>query len=201
MSRMGSRCAAIRTRRPGLPQAALASTAGRIRIRFAEARVAARSWETYSAFANEGLLPAGTPVQVLSGNEFVAGTSADQAGLARRFAATLADRGSIRLPGSEAELRLVAGSSDLLHARSFLPSADYVSIADVRVLRKADGTAFAVVVPSTQVPGSHLVPASYRVRLTYRRDNRASEPDRLVFSQAGVAVDEVTTLDVPWSSH
>jgi hypothetical protein len=169
--------------------------------RFAEARVAARSWETYFAFANEGLLPAGTRVQVLSGNESVAGTSADQAGLVRRFAATLADRGSIRLPGSEAELRLVAGSSDLLHARSFLPSADYVSIADVRVLRKADGTAFAVVVPSTQVPGSHLVPANYRVRLTYRRDNRASEPDSLVFSQAGVAVDEVATLDVPWSSH
>jgi hypothetical protein len=122
-----------------------------------------------------------------------------QAGLVRRFVATLADRGSIRLPAMGVELRLIAGR-DVVHARSFQPDGDYESIDDVRVLRKADGTAFAVIVPSTAAPGSQLVPADYRLRLTYRRDNQAFDPGSLVFSQAGVTADEVVTLDVPWSS-
>jgi hypothetical protein len=98
-------------------------------------------------------------------------------------------------------LRLVSGRDDVVHARSFLPEADYQSIDDVRVLRKADGTAFVVIVPSTTAPGSQLEPTDYRLRLTYRRDNRALDPGSLVFSQAGLTADEVVTLDVPWSSH
>jgi hypothetical protein len=119
----------------------------------------------------------------------------------RRFVATLADQGSIRLPASGVQLRLVAGRDDVVHARSFLPDDDYESIDDVRVLRKADGTAFLVTVPSTTAPGSRLIPADYRLRLTYRRDNQGIEPESLVFSQAGVRADEVVTLDVPWNSQ
>jgi hypothetical protein len=174
---------------------------GKVDARFAEVRVAPMTWETYYAFAGHDLLPAGTRVQVLSGNEAEAPSAADQAGLARRFVATLADRGTIRLPATGVELRLVSGRDDVVHARSFLPAADYESIDDVRVLRKADGTAFVVIVPSAAAPGSRLEPADYRLRLTYRRDNQALDPGSIVFSQAGVTADELVTLDVPWSSH
>src|SRR6266545_3925062 len=150
---------------------------GNVDARFAEVRVAPRTWETYYAFAGEDLLPAGTCVQVLSGNAAQAPSAAEQAGLARRFAATLADRGTIR------------------------PGADYQSIDDVRVLRKADCTAFVVLVPSTTAPGSLLELADYRLRMTYRRNNQAVDPGSVVLSQAGVTADEVVTLDVPWSSH
>jgi hypothetical protein len=174
---------------------------GNVDARFAEVRVAPRTWETYYVFSGENLLPAGTRMQVLSGNEAEAPSAAEEAGVARRFVATLADRGTIRLPATGVELRLVSGREDVVHARSFLPEAEYQSIDDVRVLRKADGTAFVVIVPSTATPGSRLEPADYRLRLTYRRDNRALDPDSLVYSQAGVTADELVTLDVPWSSH
>ncbi|HEX6075892.1 MAG TPA: hypothetical protein VFZ32_11605, partial [Micromonosporaceae bacterium] len=174
---------------------------GNVDARFAEVRVAPRTWETYHAFTGEDLLPAGTRVQVLSGNEAEAPSAAEQAGLARRFVATLADRGTIRLPATGVALRLVSGRDDVVHARSFLPKEDYQSIDDVRVLRKADGTAFVVIVPSTTAPGSQLEPTDYRLRLTCRRDNQALDPGSLVLSQAGVTADEVVTLDVPWSSH
>jgi hypothetical protein len=174
---------------------------GNVDARFAEVRVAPRTWDTYYAFAREPLLPAGTRVQVLSGNQSAAPPATDQAGLVRRFAATLGDQGSIRLPAPGVELRLVANRDDVVHARSFLPDGDYESIDDVRVLRKADGTAFLVFVPATVAPGSRLIPADYRLRLTYRRDNQVVEPGSLVFSQAGVTTDEVVTLDIPWNSH
>jgi len=68
-------------------------------------------------------------------------------------------------------------------------------------LRKADCTAFVVLVPSTTAPGSLLELADYRLRMTYRRNNQAVDPGSVVLSQAGVTADEVVTLDVPWSSH
>jgi len=174
---------------------------GNVDARFAEVRVAARDWETYYAFAGEEVLPAGTRVQVLSGNESEASSPADQAGLVRRFVATLNDRGSIHLPSTGVELRLVAPDGDEVHARRFLPDADYEPVADVRVLRKSDGTAFAVVVLSTDAPGSLLERGEYRMRLTYRRDNQAADLDSQVFSQADVTGHEVATLEVPWISH
>jgi|GEM_PF-476606 len=168
--------------------------------RFLEVRVAAPTWRTYYAFTGEEPLPAGTRVQVFSSDE--AGAPAtQQPGLTRRFVATLVDPGSIHLPASGAALRLVSGRADIAHARSFLPEQDYQSIADVRVLRKGDGTAFVVIVPSTAPPGSQLEPAGYRMRLTYRRDNRVLDPGSVVLIQAGSTADEVVTLDVPWSSH
>jgi hypothetical protein len=174
---------------------------GNVDASFAEVRVAPRTWDTYYAFAGEELLPAGTRVQVFSGNEAEAPSAGDQAGLARRFVATLADRGTIRLPATGVALRVVSGRDDIVHARSFQPNGDYESVDDVRVLRKQDGTAFTVIVPSIAAPGSRLLPADYRLRLTYRRDNRIADPDSLAFTQAGVGADEVVTLDVPWNSH
>jgi hypothetical protein len=119
----------------------------------------------------------------------------------RRFAATLSDRGTIRFPAAAVELRLIGGALGVVHERRFLADGEYQPVADVRVLRKADGTAFMVVLPSAEAPGSLLVPAEYRLRLTYRRDNQAADPDSLVLSEAGVTADEIVTLDIPWITH
>lgn len=174
---------------------------GNVDARFADVRVAPRTWNTYYAFTREHVLPAGTRVQVLSGNEAESPSAADQAGLVRRFVATLADRGSIRLPAAGVELRLVAGSDDVVHARSFLPNVAYQAVDDVRVLRNADGTAFAVMIPSPDAPGSLLLHGDYRLRLNYHRNNQAAVAESQVFSQAGVTSDEAVTLDIPWISH
>ena len=67
------------------------------------------------------------------------------------------------------------------------------------MLRKADGTAFALVVNHPSPPGSRIQPGEYRLALTYRRDNRAANPDSLLLSQAGDASPEAVNLDVPWN--
>jgi hypothetical protein len=174
---------------------------GNVDARFREVRAAAAAWETYYTFAGRKLLAAGTRVQVLSGNESAAPPLANPAHLVRRFAATLSDRGTIRFPAAAAELRLVGSAPGVVHERRFLADGEYQPVADVRVLRKADGTAFMVVLPAAEAPGSLLVPAEHRLRLTYRRDNQAADPDSLVLSEAGVTADEIVTLDVPWITH
>jgi hypothetical protein len=67
----------------------------------------------------------------------------------------------------------------------------------VRALRKADGTGFFLFVPAANAVGSHLTPGAYRLRLTYRRDNRVAIANSQVFSQAGDTGPEVVTLDIP----
>ena len=54
---------------------------GNVDARFAEVRVAPRTWDTCYAFAREHVLPAGTRVQVLSGNQAEAPSAADRLGL------------------------------------------------------------------------------------------------------------------------
>jgi hypothetical protein len=52
-------------------------------------------------------------------------------------------------------------------------------VAGTKVLRRADGLEFAIVPPGAVDPGD------YRLKLTYRRDNTASEPGSIVLSQSG----------------
>lgn len=79
----------------------------------------------------------------------------------------------------------------LLHGPTFnqMPS---------KVLRKADGTGLFIVSPAATSAGSLLPPGDYRLVFTYRRDNRALDPDSEVFSEAGNSATEESTLQVPW---
>ena len=63
-----------------------------------------------------------------------------------------------------------------------------------RILRAADGTGFALL--ATPFP-----PAERRLRLTYRRDNTAIDPDSPVLRSAGDTSPETVTLDIPWPSR
>jgi hypothetical protein len=69
----------------------------------------------------------------------------------------------------------------------------------IKVLRKADGAGIMIVAPNSTTPsGSFFPQGNYRLVFTYRRDNRAKDPNSDVLSEAGITTPEVVTLDLPW---
>ena len=168
--------------------------------RFAEVRVAEADWIPYYRFgAVEPRLSAGSRVRVHSGNERDAGPA--EPNLERRFIATLDDPGTVHFdPSGPVDLRVRRRGQDRGHRRCFLSGDAYTAVDDVRVLRKADGTAFAIVLDHPSPPGSRIPPGEYRLSLTYRRDNRAARPDSLVLRQAGDQSPETVNIDVPWTT-
>lgn len=134
------------------------------------------AWETYHTFGAEKTLPAGTMLQVLPSN-----ASAVPA---------------VGLAFFSIELRIVAPDGLVIHARHFLPDDNYVS-EDVNVLRKADGTGFFMVKLDSDLSGIPFSLGQYRLKLTYRRNNRAHVPTSQILSQAGNQTDEVVTIDIP----
>jgi hypothetical protein len=98
-----------------------------------------------------------------------------------------------------AELRIAPSGGTASHARYFLPDDAYTTVNDLRLLRKADGTGFFLLVPTASPGGSRFAVGQYRVRLTYRRDNTLVDRESLVLSEAGNTAPERVTLDVPWS--
>lgn len=159
---------------------------------FAEVRVAAPAWVPYYVFPHEARLPAGTRVQVYAGH--AADAPPEETGVVRRFIASLDERSELRLPTEGVDLRMRAPGGTDGHGRRFLPDSDYAPVDGALVLRKGDGTGFFLL-PST--PGSALTSGQYRLKMTYRRDNRANAPDSQLFSQAGVADPEQVTIDIP----
>jgi hypothetical protein len=163
--------------------------------RFREVRVAEPIWTSYYRFGAEDLLPAGTRVRVFAGN--AAAASPAEAGILQRFAAPLDASGHIRLsPAAGADVRLVPPGAGAEHTRRFLPDADYAPVA-ARLLRKADGTGFFLLVPDSSPPGTRLTAAQYRLKLSYARDNRAADPTSQVYRQAGDSGPETVTIDIP----
>ena len=163
--------------------------------RFTEVRVAAPAWAPYYIFERGSKLPAGSRLRVFAGNRTDA--LSDEPGVIPHFVAQLDERGRLRLSEDGAQLQVRARGLTGGHNRGFLPADEYVSL-DVRVLRKADGTGFFVLAPGAAPPGSELLAGQYRLKLAYRRDNRATEQNSQVFGQAGDSHPESTTLDIPW---
>ncbi len=83
-----------------------------------------------------------------------------------------------------------------MHARHFLPDNDYLPEA-VSVLRKADGTGFFMIKPGGGLSGIPFSLGQYRLKLTYRRNNKADVSTSQILSQAGDQADEAVTLDIP----
>jgi hypothetical protein len=162
---------------------------------FREVRVAALQWNAYYAFGEEVVRSAGTRVQVFSGNASTAPAPADN--VSYRFAALLDDPGSVRFGADAADLRLVDPNERVVHARRFFAPAVYGAV-NARVIRRADGTGFVVVVPAGNAAGTELAPGQYRVALSYLRDNRAAIPTSQVFSENGSTQPESAALDAPW---
>jgi hypothetical protein len=134
------------------------------------------AWETYHIFGAEKTLPAGTMLQVLPSNAIAVPT--------------------VGLAFFSIELRIVAPDGLVIHDRHFLPDDNYVS-EDVNVLRKADGTGFFMVKLDNNLSGIQFPLGQYRLKLTYRRNNRGHVPASQILSQAGNQADEVATIDIP----
>lgn len=155
---------------------------------FADFRLGAPLSAHVYRFADEPTPADGRRIEAFGGRydpSLVAG-----AGVDLRFAASSGERGWAPRGGPDVDLRLVAGDETVEHARRFLPEAEFAA-ASFSVLRKADGTAFFIT-------GASLEPGTYRLALTYRRDNTAHDPTSIVLSQAGDTSDEIVVLDVPW---
>lgn len=151
-------------------------------------------WVTYSTFEAQKNLAAGTALQILPPD--------NPPGLPSGLVAAQpigVDAGGVERPHRVLfgrELRVVAPDGAVVHARQFLPDDDYVA-EDMWVLRKADGTGFFMVKPSGGPVGTSFSLGQYRLKLTYRRDNRAFDPASRILSQAGDRADEVVTIDIP----
>lgn len=158
-----------------------------------EVRSAAGEWAPYFTFGEEPLQPVGRRIRVYAAG---AAAPASAPGVLLRFAAPAA----APLPASGAEVRLAGPGGDVRHARPFLPDAAYAPAGDVRMLRNGDGTAFFLLLPSASRAGSTLRPGEYRLRWTYRRDNRAAEPASTVLGKAGDSTPERVAIDLPWPS-
>jgi hypothetical protein len=94
------------------------------------------------------------------------------------------------------EVRIVAPDGNVVHARHFLPDDNYVS-EDVNVLRKADGTGFFLIKLDANLSGIPFSLGQYRLKLTYRRDNRTIVSASRILSEAGNQADEIVALDIP----
>lgn len=160
--------------------------------RFGSAEVAPARWVTHVRFApDEPSMAAGTEVRVHSGNT-ADWTAAPLPGVRDRFLAGPGDPGKAHLPADQPIwLRVVDRAGAPGHQRRFLPAADFAPVAGAAMLRRADGCGFAVT-----APGSPLASGTYRLTLTYRRDNTAHQPGSDILSRAGDTTDEVVLLDV-----
>ncbi len=151
-------------------------------LRVNELRLADPAWALYHEFDREPRTAAGACLRLHAGN--AAQAVPIEAGVEARFVATLDEPGRLRLPRSRAELRL-RGADGITHQRRLLPATAYSSIGP-RVLRKADGAAFWLVADT-------LPAGEYRMKMTFRRDNRPADP--VVLTERGSSDPEMATLD------
>lgn len=165
---------------------------------FNEVRVTSASWMTYYQFGAEKLRAAGTRMRLFSGNVVDAPAAVPLE--ERRFRATMSDKGRPQLSRETAPMRLVSPIPAVTQQRVFIDGSLFIA-APVTILRKADGTGFFILSPSAGVPGTRFARSEYRIRLTYRRNNKAREPESTLLSEAGQSSDEVVTLNIPWSTH
>jgi len=145
-------------------------------------------WRTYKVFDGEASLHSGARIRVFSGS--LADNPVPETGVVLRFVASIGEAGSAHFGREAVDLRVRDNAGRIVHARRFLRDGGF-SPQFVRILRKPDGTAFFVL-PSVD---RSFAPATYRLRLHYRRDAGDELPR---FSQAGDQNDEVVELDIPW---
>jgi hypothetical protein len=161
---------------------------------FSDVRVAEPTWAPYYSFGREAPLSDGRRIQVLSGNEREAPPG--EAGVKRRFVATLEDYGRIHLPADHVRLRLRTPDGRISHERTFLAASSYTPLA-ARILRRSDGTEFCIVLPAGSLTSSSPQPGQYRLEFSFRREKEKSGkyPDEMPLSEAGNSTPEQVRID------
>ncbi|HEY0313202.1 MAG TPA: hypothetical protein VGC56_11985 [Allosphingosinicella sp.] len=145
-------------------------------------------WETIFEFGTEGEMRDATLVRIHSGN--AAGGPGDNARRLERYRAPTNDPGDLKLAGDQADLQLVDRDGRVEHRRCFFRDALYAPIG-VKFLRKADGTALAL------LPTAPLPPGALRLAFVYRKDNRIALPGSIVLTEAGDRAPEAVAIDIP----
>jgi len=166
--------------------------------RFNDVRVAAPAWHTYYTFGQEESLPAGTRLRIFAGSAAQAPPA--ESGVVQRFLASIGEQGHLRLSPGDTELRLIAPDETHSHARKFLPSGEYAKV-NARLLRKQDGTGFFIIVPDMSSPGTKLKAGLYRLKMTYRLNNKTLDPASQTLSKAGRSDAEQVVLELPWQTR
>lgn len=153
--------------------------------------VAPAEWVTYHRI--DPTLPPvadGTELRVHAGNA-ADWTAPPVPGRRELFVSELDAPGVRRLPADRpVELRVLDATGRPGHRRLFRPDAAFTP-ATVSVLRRPTGPGFAL----TEA-GGVVRSGTYRLRLTYRRDNRVADPASDVLRRAGDATDEQVVLDL-----
>jgi hypothetical protein len=160
---------------------------------FADVRVGQPRWSLWHRFEAGGALRDGSRIRIHSGNRAQAPPAEPL--VERRFRAWPGERGFASLAASGADLRLVDPSGAVMHARRVRSVAEFTA-TPIRLLRKQDGTGMWVA-PT----GGSLAPGVHRLKLTFRRDNRAGDPDSQVLRQAGESGAEEATIEIPWQAR
>jgi hypothetical protein len=158
-------------------------------LRVSRLRVERGSWGLIHQFARERVQPDGTVVRLHSGAPD--GAPAPP-GMLRRFTALAAEAGETRLRDDGARLRVVDRENRVVSSRQQLPDAAFTD-CPLRLLRRADGTAFFVLVTDGVAP-PRLTDPTAQLTLTYRRDNVVVDPQSPVQSRGGDTSDQVAAV-------
>ena len=154
------------------------------------------SWTTYHIFEDPTEWADGTKLRLHSDNNFRLTKTAEhfKANAETEFDPLFSPYGT--------DIRIVAPDGSILHKRHFSANnvKEIFSTINLRLLRKADGTALAFVRPLNQGSLRSLEPGTYRIAFRFRRDNRNVNPQSIVLRQNGDSSDETVILDVPWDT-
>jgi hypothetical protein len=168
---------------------------------FRDVRVYGLNWRLYYMFGSERMLSAGTRVRIYRGGN--TGNRADERDhdvVVKRLILTTEVTNRIRIPTEGVDFRIVSHDGRPGHSRQFLPESNYSTVINTKLIRKSDGTAFFIVVPLSSSPlHSQLAIGQYRLKMTYRRNNKNVDSNSQVFSQAGNSNSELVTIDIPWT--
>jgi hypothetical protein len=156
----------------------------------------APAWAPWCVVPDADTLRSGSRLTVLAGRE----SDPQPAGVGGNELRFLGDDPATFAPSFPArgvDLRVVAPDGTVGHTTRFIPPGRFTSVPATRVVRRADGTAFVLVVPDG-AGSSSIDPGHYRLTARFRRDNRAADPGSLVLTQQGEAGDEIVSIDIPW---
>jgi hypothetical protein len=145
------------------------------------------AWIAYYRFAKEQALAAGTRLKIFSGRASDPFTS-DPLDEVRHVASSF-EHGVLAFGSDKLELRAVENGNPV-HEREFLPDAAYTAVP-VRLLRRADGTGYAIVPEGS----ASFTEGDYRFHLEYRREDSFQ-----TLSERGQTTAEVAVIDVPWEA-
>lgn len=146
------------------------------------------AWLPYYRFGKERALPAGTRLRIFSGrasDPFMSDPLEEVRHVASQF-----ERGELAFDASGFELRVVEGGAPA-HQRKFVSDDAYVA-TPVRVLRRADGTGYAIVPEA----GGAFPEGDYRFHFEYQRTTSAQ-----TLSERGQTGPESASIDVPWEAR